>query len=85
MSSDDKVKEVDHLPMKGSVNKVTNRSTKYQNQPDLHQFLFFRVLMKNHQDRQNSNAGNNYKHQGFIFGLLACKQPKCYPGISNMG
>ena len=85
MPVDDKIKEVDHLSMKGSINKVANRATKYQNQSGLHQFFFFRVLMKNYKDRQNRDSRNNYKYQGFIFGLLVCKQPKRHPGISNMG
>lgn len=31
MPVDDKIKEVDHFPMKGPINKVANRATKYQN------------------------------------------------------
>jgi len=85
MPIDDEIKEVDHLSMKGSINKVANRTTKYQNQTGLHQFFFFRVLMKNHKDRQNCDSRNSYKHQSFIFELLVCKQPKCHPGISDMG
>ncbi len=70
--------------MKSSINKVANRTAKYQNQAGLHYFLFPRGLVKYYEDRHNRNSRYGYEYQGFVFGLLACKQPKRYPRIANM-
>ncbi len=85
MSINEKINKVDHFTVKSSIDQVANRPAKYQNQPGLHQFFFFGSLVKYYQDRYNRNSRYGYEHQNFVLGLLARKQPKRHPRISNMG
>ncbi len=84
MTINEKISKVDHFTVKNSINQVANRPAKYQNQPGLHHFLFFWGLVKYYEDRYNHNSRYGYEHQGFVLRLLARKQPKRHPRISNM-
>jgi hypothetical protein len=80
-----KIQEIDHFPIKNTVDHITNRAAENQYQPKLHHFSVVRGVSEKSQYGNNRNRGNYHKEESFVLRGVSREHSEGHSRIADVG